>query len=99
MLVLSEWSSKYLGIPEAILNPRQDAKWMQIFSGEQQDKLAEKLQNTTRKNPVVEQECVLNIDGVKRSGRVVAMAMWTSDKVPEYEGAVGKILDVYDAVE
>jgi putative two-component system response regulator len=96
MLVLSEWSSKYLGLPIAILNPKRDGKWNQIFSHEQQENLTQVLRDTTGKNPIVEQECELNIDGTKRFGRVIAMAMWTKDAVPKYEGAVGKFLDVYE---
>jgi putative two-component system response regulator len=91
MLTLSSWGANYLGLPETILNPRQDTRWSEIFSKDQMLDLARKLRNTSTRDPLVEQACELFIDGQKREGKVVAQAMWTSDETPRYEGAVGEI--------
>ncbi len=43
---------------------------------------------------MVAQKYLLNVGGKSKWHKVIAKAMWTSDDNPEFEGAIGKIVDV-----
>ena len=94
MIKLSDWSAEKLGLPVAIVNPAEHADWTGIFSKEDFTDFLEKVKNTTPEHSVVAQKYLLNVGGKSKWHKVIAKAMWTSDDNPEFEGAIGKIVDV-----
>jgi putative two-component system response regulator len=99
VITLTEWSSDYLGLPETIVNPREDAFGTQVFSRNDFAHLLDSLKNTTPENPVVEEKYLLKIHGCQRWNKVVARSIWSSEEMYEYEGAIGKIIDIHDDME
>lgn len=99
MLILSEWGAKYLNMPETVLNPRQDAFGTEIFCADDFEQLLDRLRQTTPKNPVVDCNYLLNINGEQRWVRVIARSMWGEGEPPKYVGAIGKMVDVHEDIK
>ncbi len=99
IVVLSEWGARYLNLPETIVNPRESAFGAGVFQQEDFEYLLERLKSTTPKSPVIEGKYLLNINGEQRWNRVICRAMWVEKEDPEYEGAIGKIVDIHEDME
>ncbi len=99
LLILSEWGAKYLGMPESILNPRNEDFGTKVFSKEDFSDLLESLKHTTPESPVIEKKYLLNINGSHRWSKVICRSTWVEKETPEYTGAIGKIVDIHDDVE
>ena len=56
----------------------------------------DKLKNTTPENPVVVDKYLLTIGGEKKWNKIIAKVMWGESEKPEFEGAIGKIMDIND---
>jgi putative two-component system response regulator len=99
MLTLSGWGASYLELPEVLLNPLESPFATEIFQKEDFMKLLDALKATTDQDPVVEMTCYLTIRGVRRLSRVTARALWSGVEQAEYEGAIGKIVDVQSQLD
>ena len=42
---------------------------------------------------MVEYDCEIQIDGEPRTVHIISRSMWSSDEVPQYTGAIGKIVE------
>jgi putative two-component system response regulator len=58
-----------------------------------------RMEQTTPKKPILEQQYVLNINGRMRWHKVLVRVMWSEGDTSQYEGAIGKIIDIHDNVE
>ncbi len=99
IIKLSEWAADYLGMPLAILNPRESEFGKKMFKPRDFDKLLQALKNTTPEHTGVTEKFMLEIKGVKTWCKVVGGSMWSDTEPPEYEGAVCKIVDINDETE
>lgn len=99
MIVLSDWGAEYLGLPATIAEPRDSDFGKRVFRSEDFTKLLDDMKNTTPENPSIVRRYVLDVRGVKTSCKVFANSMWADTEPPEYEGAIGKIVDVNDETE
>lgn len=99
MLVLTDWGAHYLGMPEIIANPREEAIGNTVFAREDFEELLRSLANTTPENPVVRKNYILNINGKKRKCQIIARSMWNNGWEQEYIGAIGKIVEIDDKPE
>lgn len=96
VLILSRWSAAHLGLPETILNPREDAAWNAVFPKEEFEDLLERLKNADPEKPVVEGRYELTVHGEKTPVRVICKALWKGGNMDEYEGAFGKMVEIKD---
>ncbi len=99
MLILSEWGAQQLDMPETILDPRKEDFGRKVFSEEDFTDLLESLKATTPKEPLVDKNYILNIQGQEHWSRVIARSMWGNEELLEYVGAIGKIVDIHDDME
>lgn len=99
IITLSEWGADYLGMPVTIVNPAEDAFGTEVFKPKDFARLLEKMKNTSAENPGVMEKYMLNIKGEKTWCKVIAKTMWSDTEPPEYEGAIGKIVDINDETE
>lgn len=99
MLILSEWGAKYLDMPETILMPREAKFGTEVFNKSDFEQLLAKLEATTCKEPMTEENYLLNINGEGRWSKVIARSMWSEAEPPEYTGAIGKIVDIHEDME
>ena len=99
MITLSEWGADYLGMPVRITNPRESAFGKDVFNPEDFDKFLNALKQTTPDSPTISEKFMLNIKGAQTWCKIVANSMWTDTETPEYEGAIGKIVDINDEAE
>jgi len=96
ILTLTPWSAKKLSANEIIADPRMSDSVKEILGIENWDALSDKLRKTTRENPVVTHDCKIDFQGEHRWSRIVAHAMWSSEEPHEYQGAIGKVIDIHD---
>ena len=98
MIQLSEWGAKHLGISEIINNPRDTKFGKEIFNQEDFEDLLEKFKQTSKSEPLIECNYLLNINGEQRLSKIIARSMWdvTDKGEAEYVGAIGKIVDIHE---
>ena len=96
ILTLTPWSAQKLSANEIIAEPRRSDSVKEILGLENWELLSEKLRKTSRENPVITHDCKINYQGEQRWSRIVAHAMWTSEEPHEYQGAIGKVIDIHD---
>ncbi len=99
MIKLSEWSADYLGLPLTVIEPKDSDLGKVIFKPKDFENLLNSLKNTKPDSPAVTAKYMLNIKGAKTWCKITAKAMWSDTEPPEYEGAIGKIIDINDETE
>lgn len=97
-LTLSAWGAKKLGLNENIVNPGSDAGIQRALGKEIWMKLAADLRKTTSRNPLIHYEGQLQLNGQKRWHKISVMALWAGEDSPQYMGAIGKAVDIHDAL-
>lgn len=96
MIQLSEWGAETLGVPIKIINPAENEQWISVVAPEDYRDFLEKIKKSTPENPVVTAKYLMNIGGEKKWNKVIAKALWGDSENPEFEGAIGKIVDIND---
>ena len=90
MLTLSPAGAQRLELEEVIVDPYSNEQLLAVMGSGQ---LARLLRDTSPENPVVELDCDIWMDGEVRPVRIISRAMWTSEEVPQYTGAIGKVVE------
>lgn len=99
IITLSDWGADYLGMPVTITEPREKDFGKRVFKPKDFDKLTTALKNTSPDNSTVTEKFILDINGRKTVCKVLASAIWSDTEHSEYEGAIGKIVDINDETE
>ena len=99
MIKLSEWSADYLGLPLTVIEPKDSDLGKVIFKPKDFENLLNSLKNSKPDSPAVTAKYMLNIKGAKTWCKITAKAMWSDTEPPEYEGAIGKIIDINDETD
>lgn len=99
MLVLSELGAEILGLPVKIADPSNDKDWAKIFPPESFKRLLDSIRATSPVNPIATGKYLLDLGGEKKWTKIILKAMWGDSEAPEFEGAIGKILDLNDEIE
>lgn len=94
MIKLPEWCSARLGMPEKIMEPLSDTTWTAMFAEKDFKHFVQRMKATSPENPVVSEKYLLTIDGEKKWNKVVAKTLWSDSEISEFEGAIGKIVDI-----
>lgn len=94
MITLSDWGAEKLGISRSIVNPEKNEELLSVIRLEDLQRLDETLRHTTPASPIVEFEAELMVNGEKRFSRIICRALWTHLGKHEYNGAIGKIVDL-----
>ena len=97
MLTLSDWGARKLNLPEVIMNPLEDKRILNMMSAAEIRNLSGILRNTSPEEPVVKYDCKVKIDNISRWVRIVVQALWSSEETPQYNGAIGKAVDIHEA--
>lgn len=93
MLTLSEWGAQRLQLPSVILNVSLDPSIKEICRWEDLKHLDHLLKTTDPKDPIIEFDTQIKIDGQWVDKTLICQAMWTQDQEPKYTGMIGKIVD------
>ncbi len=97
LLILSAWGAGKLDLDEAILNPWQNEKVLNVFGSDTRCKISKMLRATTPEQPVITYECPLLYSGELRWHKFIARAIWSDDNPPVYMGSIGKLMDIHDS--
>lgn len=93
MLTLSEWGAKQLNLPQVMLNPMEQEQLLRMIRKEDLSCLEQLLKAADAEHPVVEFECDLFIEGIRRRKRLICRTMWGNAGKSTYEGVIGRVLD------
>ena len=93
-LQLSERGAELFGLPVRIADPSTDASWARVFAPEDFSRFLAAVRKSTPTEPVVSGKYLLTMGGQPRWSKVLAKTMWSDGDAPEFEGAIGKIVDV-----
>lgn len=94
MIKLPEWSGERLGMPEKIADPLSSKIWTDMFAAEDFKHFLACMKSTTPESPIVSEKYLLTVDGEKKWNKVIAKTLFSDSEVSEFEGAIGKIVDV-----
>lgn len=97
MLTLSDWGARKLRLTEVVMDPLKDKRIAAMMEPEELQRLSDTLRHTSPEEPVVKYDCKVKIDDMTRWVRIIAQAMWSGDETPEYEGVIGKAVDIHEA--
>lgn len=98
MITLSEWGADYLGMPVKIFNLEESSFATKVFEKKDFLALLEKLKSTTPDSSSVIEKYRLDVKGINTWCKVYARTIWSDAEPPEFEGAIGKIVDVNDEI-
>ena len=93
MLTLSPVAVKRLDLEDTIVDPYHSPQIQDLVNLDTLAELAQKLQDTTPDQPVVEFDCHVRLDGQIKPVHLICRALWTSEEPPEYTGAIGKMVE------
>ncbi len=96
MLMLTEWSARYLGLAEVTVDPMDNEKVFESISREDLKKLQDLLHRATPKDPDVHYQCKTISGGKQRLSEIVCRVVWSDEEKPQYLGVIGKVLDERD---
>lgn len=99
MLLLSEQGAQEFGIPLKILNPSHDKQWNAIFAQEDFSEFMQAIRRSSKNDAVVSDKYLLNVGGRSQWYKVMAKTLWNDTEIPEFEGAIGKIVNINDETE
>lgn len=97
MLTLSPWGAERLKIEEVIMDPADDERVMKLVGKKVWDDVVTMLHATDPEKPVVQYDFKLHLGDESRWHKVIARAMWSADEPREYQGAIGKAIDIHDS--
>ncbi len=95
-LMLSEWGAAYLGLDEVIMNPLQDPKVLKLANRKDIERLSAALRGTTPEDPIVKMDYCIRQNGGERWMKIIGRAIWAGSDSAEYQGAIGKMIDVHE---
>lgn len=95
MITVSDWGAELLGIKEITMDPIHDENLLTLIGEESLRGISEALRNTTPDNPVIHYNCQVHIGGDTRWYRIISRATWSSEEPVEYQGAIGKAVDIH----
>lgn len=96
ILTLTPWSAKKLATEEIIVDPKSSDSVRNILGIDTWRMLSEKLRATNRENSMITYDCKIRYQEELRWSRIVAHALWTVEEPHEYQGAIGKVIDIHD---
>lgn len=99
VMLISDWGIRKLNLPETIRDPYNNEELKTLFGSDRLKALGRALRNTTPENPVVHTDFEVEIDGGYRWFHLTAQAIWVGDDHPEYQGSLGKMVDVHERHE
>lgn len=93
MILFPERTAQHLNMNEVIMNPGESGFGDGLFDRKDFKQLLELLRGTTPDSPIVDVKYTLHFEGKEKLCRVIGKSLWTNQEPPDYEGAIGKIID------
>lgn len=94
MLTLSPWGAKKLGLDEIIMEPEKDRALQNVLKNDLWTELKTMVRATCPKSPEFSCEKQIMCGGQLRWHRIIIRAVWSSDDPPQYQGVLGKAIDI-----
>ena len=96
MLMLSEWGSAQLGLPEITIYSSKKHMHQNIMEAVDYSNLRELILSASHGEPTVIKSYRLNIRGTQRWHKILARLLWAGEDTDEITGIIGKCIDVHD---
>lgn len=98
VLTLSEEGVIQLGLPEIIVNLKQDKLFQQVMKVEDYLDLRSKLRCVSPGNPTVMENYCLCVNGQWRWFKIIARPLWLGNNKSAITGAIGKCMDIHEEI-
>lgn len=95
MFILSKWDAERLHVDSVIVDPKQDERYVAAIGKENFEKVAELIHHTTRKSPMIQYDCTMNLTGREQKYRIVCLTLWDKYQPNTPVRIVGKIIAVH----
>lgn len=95
MITVSDWGAELLGIKEITMDPIHDESMLALIGEETLRGISDALRKTTPESPVIHYNCQVHIGEETRWYRIISRATWSSEEPVEYQGAIGKAVDIH----
>lgn len=95
ILTLSEEGAVQLGLPEIIVNLKEDERFQQVMKAEDFQDLRNKLHHTSPGKPTVMENYCMYVNGQWRWFKIIARLLWLGNNTNAVTGAIGKCMDVH----
>lgn len=95
VLTLSEEGALQLGLPEIIVNLKEDRLFQQVMKAEDYQDLRNKLCCAPPSNPTVTENYCLCVEGQWRWYKIIARPLWLGNHTNTVTGAIGKCTDIH----
>jgi len=96
MMSVSEWGARLLGIDEVVMGEELHRRLLEVLGPTHYTKIVSALHHTTPKEPMMQYDCQIKINGELRWYHIIARVTWSTENPPRYLGAIGKAVDIHD---
>lgn len=98
VLTLSEEGVVQLGLPEIIVNLKEDKRFQQVMKARDYQDLRHKLGCALPGNPTVTENYCLCVNGQWRWFKMIARPLWLGNDTNAITGAIGKCTDIHEEI-
>lgn len=98
VLTLSEEGVVQLGLPEIIVNLKEDKLFQQVMKVEDYQDLRKKLRDASPGNPTVAENYCLCVNGQWRWFKIIVRPLWLGNNKDAVTGAIGKCTDIHEEI-
>lgn len=96
MLILSEWGSAQLGLPEIMIYSSEKHTLQKIMEADDYGDLRDLILSASHSESTVIKSYRLNIRGTQRWHKILARPLWPGEDTDEITGIIGKCIDIHD---
>lgn len=98
VLSLSEAGAVQLGLPDIIVNLKEDKLFKQVMKTEDYQDLRNKLHRASPSKPTISENYYLCVKGEWRWYKIIARPLWLGNNTNAVTGAIGKCTDIHEEI-
>ncbi|MEW4413242.1 diguanylate cyclase [Clostridium sp. AN503] len=99
VLTFSEEGALQLGLPEIIVNLKEDQLFRQVMKDADYQDLHNKLLCASPNNPIIMENYCLCVKGQQRWYKITARPLWLGNDTDIVTGAIGKCTDIHEEIK
>lgn len=98
VLTLSEEGVFQLGLPEIIVNLKEDRLFQQVIKKEDYQDLQKKIRDVSPEKPTISENYCLCVHGQWRWFKIIARPLWLGNDTNTVTGVIGKCTDIHEEI-
>lgn len=97
MLKISNWTNPQMELSREIQDPLHSPDIAKILDTDTRQMIWDAVHSTTPEHSTAHCECTIHRGGVPRRYRVIVRSLWSKDDPPQYQGVIGRLVDIHDS--